>query len=244
MSSPKCGLSHLTGNLKCLLNYCYNKNYVLVVPYFHLSARHNHGKAIQSNFTKYYDYSKLKINDTHYPIALELPTNAENVITSPFIQLPRSGLVKQVTYFKESLTSLNIDLPYTKNIYAIASSISNEIGTPYTCIHVRRGDRIRTEKQNKETSVENIKKKIIENNLKKVYIMTNEKISFFDELRNIPGLFIYFYTDFEDLKHIQDNYYLFCIEKVICQNATIRISTFKTNNTYYNDYLSDTKGFQ
>ena len=79
--------------------------------------------------------------------------------------------------------------------------------------------------------------------IKKVYIMTNEKnLNIFNEIKDVYDT--YFFTDLEELKNIDDNYFLYFVEKVIMENAQIRISTFKTNKDYYNDYLSEHKGFQ
>ena len=74
--------------------------------------------------------------------------------------------------------------------------------------------------------------------------MTDEKTpNFFDKLKEKYN--VKFYSDFKELKNIKDNYYLFCIEKIIMKNANKRISTFKTkNNNYYNNYLVDKMGWQ
>ena len=52
------------------------------------------------------------------------------------------------------------------------------------------------------------------------------------------------YNNFDNLKKIknEDNYYLFCIEKEIMNNAFIKISTFKNDN--YDNYLSKIPGHQ
>lgn len=77
--------------------------------------------------------------------------------------------------------------------------------------------------------------------------MTNERISFFDELKNQSDYSIYFFSDFEILNQIkeEDNYMLFCIENEISKLADKRISTFKTSSVNkYIDYLTDTEGWQ
>ena len=71
-----------------------------------------------------------------------------------------------------------------------------------------------------------------------IYIMTNENSSFFSKLKNKYNNKLYFYNNFDNLIKIknEDNYYLFCIEKEIMNNAFIKISTFKNDN--YDNYLS------
>ena len=82
-------------------------------------------------------------------------------------------------------------------------------------------------------------------NPKTVYIMTN-RINELTSLTKYNN--IYFFTDFDYLKSIDDNYYLFCIENNIMNNAKIRCSTFNINKNktqdYYHDYLTDHGGWQ
>ena len=73
--------------------------------------------------------------------------------------------------------------------------------------------------------------------------MTN-KIDEVKSLKNNKDYNIYFNTDFNFLYNIDDNYYLFSIENEIMRLAIKRCSTFKTNNNYYDYYLTDEKGFQ
>lgn len=55
---------------------------------------------------------------------------------------------------------------------------------------------------------------------------------------------IYFFDDFEELKSIRDNYYLFSIENVIMNLADIKCSTFNVPGTKYDCYLTNTAGWQ
>jgi hypothetical protein len=73
--------------------------------------------------------------------------------------------------------------------------------------------------------------------------MTN-KINELNELRNIKDRKIYFFDDFEELKSINDNYYLFSIESIIMNLANIRCSTFNSHNKKYHCYLTNTEGWQ
>ena len=104
-------------------------------------------------------------------------------------------------------------------------------------------------KQNldKDTSVDNILSKLnkFKTKFDNIYIMTNEKnLKMYNKINiEFPNK-IFFYKDFEKLVNIEDNYYLFCIEKNIINNANIKISTFKTKGIEYDDYLSDLFGWQ
>ena len=244
------GLSHITSNLYVLINYCYQKNYTLVVPFFELAGHHNHGRASRSQLTEYYDYSELKVNDEHFKVIFALPDN-KCTLYSPEIR-PKWGLCRLAPFFQDTLidkqipTDVSITLPYNKQIIDIATIVSTKIGEKYACIHVRRGDRLRTRQQREDTSVVNIQRKIIDNNLQVVYIMTNEQVKFFDDLKeNMTDRRILLYNDFVELATIADNYYLFCVERAVCENAGFRISTFKTFATdYYQDYLCETEGNQ
>ena len=77
--------------------------------------------------------------------------------------------------------------------------------------------------------------------------MTN-KLNELKPLSNIEN--IYFYTNFNFLDKINDNYYLFCIENNIMKFAKIRCSTFnvKLKNdewaNYYHCYLTNYPGAQ
>ena len=110
------------------------------------------------------------------------------------------------------------------------------------CIHIRRGDMLKLKKNlNNDTNADSIIHKIQKYNwTHNIYIMTNEKnLNIYNKLVKKYKNKIYFSTNFESLKSIDDNYYLFCIEKEIMKHASIKISTFKTNGTFYDDYLSN-----
>jgi hypothetical protein len=112
------------------------------------------------------------------------------------------------------------------------------------CIHVRRGDRVSTLQIDMDTRPDNILKKIEEQDIQNVYIMTN-KIDEVIEIKENKKYNILFCCDFEVLRSIKDNYYLFCIENIIMKNAKIKCSTFKNENSnYYNCNLTDVIGWQ
>ena len=118
------------------------------------------------------------------------------------------------------------------------------------CVHVRRGDMLNVKpKLKKDTTIENITNKLrkYESQVDSIYIMTNEKNSnYLSDLKKINPQKIKLYSHFSELDKIQkeDNYYLFCIEKIIMDKANFKISTFKTPNTTYIDSLSNLSGWQ
>ena len=73
--------------------------------------------------------------------------------------------------------------------------------------------------------------------------MTN-KIDEIIGLKENKDFNIFFYDDFDILRNIKDNYFLFCVENVIMRMARIRCSTFKVSSDYYNCNLTDKSGGQ
>ncbi len=245
LTTISAGLSHQIHNLRILIQYCFKYKYILILPQFILCGSHNNGKQIITNLSNYIDFTTLQVNNKNFVVFM----NRENIDDIDIIQIEAKkyqfGLLDNDDIFK-NLDCVSIKFSYNQNILTIGKEIS-KILCNYLCIHVRRTDRITTEKIDKDTSPNNILKKINKYHNKNVYIMTNEEISFFDKLKDQTDYNIYFYTDFEILKKIkeEDNYKLFCIENEICNLADKQISTFRTPFVdKYIDYLTDTDGWQ
>jgi hypothetical protein len=239
------GLTHQLTNLKTLIEYCYKNKYILILPYFKLYSFHNNGKELITNLSNYIDFKTLIVNNKIFEVIMD----RDNIDNKDIIHIEAKkyhfGLLANDDMFK-NLKWIPINYSYNENILTISKQISKQLSN-YLCIHVRRTDRITTEQINKDTSPNNILEKIKKYDNKNVYIMTDEKISFFDKLKEQTDYNIYFFTDFEILKKIkeEDNYILFCIENEICNLANKRISTFKTSNVKkYIDYLTETYGYQ
>lgn len=242
-NSVSAGLSHLRSNLNTILKEAYFNNKILIIPDFNLSALHNNNKKITSNLSKYYDYSRLKINNKKYKVILDSSDIDNSLVEIIKLTNQLSNHDKRIFHSKKKL---EIDLPFNKNIINTAQTVIDKLNK-YICIHIRRGDMLRFKKNlNNDTSSKNIINILNKYKWKdNIYIMTNEKnLSIFDELKSKYPNQVYFYQDFNNLRKINDNYYLFCIEKVIMNNANVKISTFKTNNSFYDDYLSNQSGFQ
>lgn len=245
LSTIIAGLSHQIHNLTILIQYCFKNNYVLILPQFKLCGSHNNGKELLTNLSNYIDYKTLKVNNNFFEVVMDR-NNINNVdIIHIEANEYKYGLIDNDDMFNK-LECIPIQFCYNENILSIGKQISKILGN-YLCIHVRRTDRITTEQINKDTSPNNILEKIKKYDNKKVYIMTNEEISFFDNLKDQKEFTIYFFSEFEILKKIkeEDNYTLFCIENEICNLADKRISTFKTPfiNKYI-DFLTETDGWQ
>lgn len=244
------GLSHQIFNLFTLLKYCYINDYILIVPMLKLDGRHNNGKEIYSNLSEYIDYSSLKLVDSKANNFLKVCLNESEIEKEQIICLDNikceNKILETNNLFAESKKVEGyFNFKYNKKIINYANSIS-EFLKEYTCVHVRRTDRLYNNEQLAlDTSVDKVLQKIDKCECKNVYIMTDEKVEFFHKLKSNVYYNIHFYNDFEELRKIKikDNYMLFCIENVIMNNAKKRVSTFKINNTFFNYYLSEQLGW-
>jgi len=239
LSTINAGLTHQTGNLRTIINYCFTNNLKLIKPNFILYGLHNNNTTLKTDLSMYYDLNSITVDGKLF----KLYDDFDYMYTIKN-ESYKDGLISNNPTF-QNLKWRKIDIPYKKNIIDIANEISVELGE-YMCIHVRRGDRITNEQIDIDTQPNNIMKVINEYKPKKVYIMTN-KLNELKSLANIEN--IYFHTNFDVLNKINDNYYLFCIENNIMKFAKIRCSTFNVNlkhknNNYYHCYLTNYPGWQ
>lgn len=230
LSSINCGLLNHRFNLEVIIKYCFMNNLKLVKPKFILSSNHNNGREIVSDLSEYYDLKNIKINGEKF----KLYNDAPNIKT--FKKRYRHGLVTSLAQFEnvnEEFKKLGatLDMQHVKEIKNIASKIHSKLKN-YMCIHVRRGDRCHNEQIDKDTKPENIKAVIKRYRPESIYIMTN-RLDEIKELREVKNL--YFYDDFEDLKNIKDNYFLFSVENDIMKNASVRVTTFSNFNPQFFD---------
>lgn len=241
------GLTHQLSNLNTAIKHSYKLGKILVLPIFVLSKVHN-DKELKSNLTKYFDFDELKINNIPVTVITDINKINEDELINVKINNQLFRKNKIITSVLNSSDNIKIDLPYNKNILKLSKQVRNKLGK-YMCIHLRRGDMLGLKPGlNEATQSDNIIKTInkIEGIYDNIYIMTNEKnLSMFDKVRKTYQGRVFFYTDFAELKdNYQDNYYLFCIENDIMNNAHIQISTFKTKNDKYHGYLSKLGGQQ
>lgn len=246
----KYGLSHQKSNFNVLLKYSYLNDFILLSPNFLLDSIHNNNKLKITNFSEYFNLDDVKINNKKLEIISNykkieniLKKDKDNVEIINGKNLPM--LFKNNSRFK-NLKNVNIKMDYNKNLFDIANFIIKKLGK-YTCVHVRRGDRMGNDKyHNKATSSDNIILKLKEiKSPKNVYIMTDEKKdNHFFKINYYYNL--YLHSDFQILKNIKkkDNYKLFCIENIIMNKASIKISTFKVKSKKYDSYLYEKSGWQ
>mgnify|MGYP006098654431 CR=1 FL=1 len=250
LDSIVAGLTHQKGNLVALIRYCHYHNLKLVKPQFTLCSQHNNGTKLKTDLSEYYDLNSITVNGKPYTLyddQLNIPWTVTKkkykwgllVKDEMFGNYLGEGefIAKGVTVRKDTA---NVHIPYTIKLHCLAQKISSSLGD-YMCVHVRRGDRVITPQIDADTQAEHIKEVIGLHKPDKVYIMTNRlsEISQLDEASNV-----FFYTHYPVLKSITDNYYLFCVENIIMDSATIRCSTFKTNTNKYHCYLTDHPGWQ
>tara|TARA_Y100000816_G_scaffold291922_1_gene284984 strand:- start:2982 stop:3731 length:750 start_codon:yes stop_codon:yes gene_type:complete len=231
------GLLHCKDNYESLIKYCYKNKLNLIKPIFRLEGKHNNKKFIACDLSKYFDLENITVNDEIFV----LHDDDDNIDYTIKFKKGRNTC----GYFPNdkkfcNLKNIKVNIPYSKNIISIGLNICKCLGDNYTCLHVRRGDKT----NNKVVDIAT-KKKNIENVLNKystntIYVMTN-RVNELLELNKNELYKIYFNIDFEELKNIgsDDNYYLFCIEKIIMDNAMVKISTFKIPGNYYNASLTE-----
>jgi len=135
-----------------------------------------------------------------------------------------------------------------------AQEIINFLPKPFISIHVQRGDylplRPSAYKTTQTVYIFNKILRVIRKNpeveYKSVYIYSNEEnLNYFNSLKTIPILpKVYTVIDFPELieQRKTDNYVLYLMEKCIEDAAQNRISTWKTNNSYYSENLDETPG--
>jgi hypothetical protein len=228
LSNIKEGFCHQSGNLIHLIRYCHQMGYTLIVPQIQLHGKHNNSKDIISNLSEYIDYDTLEVNNVKYTVLL----NDNNINKDDIYYIEKyrykSSFVSNHPLFEHVIRS-KVTFLYTPRIINAAKQISEKLGD-FTIIHVRRTDRNRTVIHDINTSPPNILEKIKKYKNKNVYIMSDEKSEFFNELKQDNEYSVFLYSDFEDLVKIkeEDNYILFCIEKELQKYAKTRISTFKS----------------
>lgn len=245
LSSINAGLHHQIGNFITIIRYCYLNNKKLIKPIFKLDKKHNLNikKNIKSDLSMYINIDTIKVDNKPF----KLYDDSDEIDFTVKRKKYKFGLIKYDELFA-NMKPVNIEYEMVNDIIETGKIISKKLGNNYMCVHVRRGDKLKKHKMIEDTEPENIKKVIDKYNKNVVYIMTNK----IQEINKIVQLEkekkINFFYDFEELKKIKDNYYLYCIELEIMKNASLRCSTFNTKkkdkNSIYHDYLTNFMGWQ
>lgn len=246
LRSINAGFNHQFGNFLTIIKYCYFNNKKMIKPIFKLDKKHNKNKKcnIKTDFSKYIQIDKIKVNNAPF----KLYDDNKNINYTISRKKYKYGLLKRDDFFK-NIKHANIQYQMTDDIVNIGNYISNILGDDYMCIHVRRGDKLKKKQMVIDTEPESIKKMIDKYDKKQIYIMTNNLADIKPIRDLIKDKEIYFFDDFENLKNIKDNYYLYCIENEIMKNASIRCSTFNVKkkrkcDTFYHCYLTNFGGWQ
>jgi hypothetical protein len=238
LNTISAGLIHQQLNLVTLIKYCYKNNYKLIRPTFILTGIHNNNKEIRCDLSNYYDLDNIFVNNVKY----HLYKNQEKIDCFINKKEYKNGLLCNDNMFIDS-PQINVTIKFLDKITQLASKIAKLLDT-YLCIHVRRGDRVINDQIDLDTQPENIINIIKKCNIKNVYIMTND-IDSLRSLKENKDYNIFFYTDFDYLNQMKDNYYLFSVENEIMRFANKRCSTFNTIKlNYYHYHLTDTIGLQ
>lgn len=230
------GIDHQLSNFRTIIQYCYQNKLKLIKPIFILTGFHNYKKVVHTDLSDYFDLNNIKVNEEKF----ELYDDNDEMEYTVKKKIYKGQLLINDDMFK-NMKTFTLNMSPTDEIMNIARQISLKLNNNYMCVHVRRGDLVRNEQIDLDTQPDNIQKVISKYNPESTYIMTN-KIDEIKALRANKNL--YFYTDFELLKNITDNYYLYIIEKTIMKSAKIKCSTFNIkltykNHDYYDCYLTN-----
>ena len=238
LSSIYAGLGHQFANFNVIICYCYLNNLKLVKPMFNLTGIHNNGRHVLNDLSKYYDIDNIFINGEPFPLY-------EKILKTDFTikkKIYKYGLLRLSEPFCSMNKWFQIKCEYSKSVNDLARKIAEKMGNDYLCIHVRRGDRITNTRNDVDTQPSNIIELIKKQKKQNVYIMSN-RIHELISLKEHRDHKIYFNTDFNILK-TDDNYFLYAVECVIMNLASIRCSTFNTSKNadlkdYYHCYLTE-----
>ncbi len=259
ITTKKAGLKHQSYNLKTLIAEADALGRIPVISPIYLSGKHNNSNELYTNLENYYDLRNIRLKGKKQPICFPQEIDIEpkyykfnEVIPSGDEYVVKEFPLSEGCSWKYAKTDCevyyDVDLPYTRQIKENAKNVIDKLEKPYCCVHVRRGDVVRSLVYKYwpliwDTKPSSIIEKLDENKSPKtVYVMTNEKKkSFFNFKKSHYKVFLS--TDFPFLEIIsqQDNYLLFCIENIIMERAHLRISTFKDDNPLYHDSLSNVK---
>ena len=244
------GLLHHYGNLKRMIKKSYILDKIPIIPKLYMSCKKcgsyhcgthnsvcNKNERFYSNYSDWFDYSKLKVNGKSFKVILDSSDIGawdqfpHDIFVFDLYEEDQStasyGLLASWPEF--DIKGVQFELPLKMDIIWQSQKIISKLGK-YVCVHVRRGDVLwQYDGLEEKTQSKNILKVLdgLVDESYNVYIMTNEvDLTLFDEVKNRYNT--YFYTDFEELKDLYelDNYKLFSVELLILKGANKKISTF------------------
>ena len=253
-SANMAGLNHLQQNLFTLLKFAYERNVTLVMPNnFRLHGQHNKNKKLQFEWSDYFNLKTLKIDGKFADFTLKIPpeTPYSEII---FVEMQAC---RTVLYNGTYITPQEkyCEVEHTQEIIQTASQIIKGFPDNYVCIHIRKGDlayiltanfpvlekACRYARHLEIVSNGNVLRTLLNQTVynrpyELVYIMSNEAIKkhYFEKKLSCQVLS---YENFSELKSIQNNFILYCIETEIMHKAKLKIGTHKHLNNVKLDIL-------
>jgi len=234
------GISALMSVLK---HFTKLSNYLGLIPIYPnliLSKHHNNGKE-----TLLSDYIII-------PESILLTTPIDATCDNTLVWVVKNNWPLFDLFYKQYADKItkvpHIPVPYKSTFDEIGKRITDTFARPLCCVHVRRTDYLsRRSSLDNDTQPQHIQKTIeaLNKEIKSLYIMTDEPDpNYFNILKSSYNLIQF--SDIPELVQIKtkDNYELYLVEDCIRKYSDIRISTFKTNNSFYQAYLSEYTGAQ
>ena len=161
-----------------------------------------------------------------------------------------SNLLRSLPIFKDAEAHNKARRPEAKTFMwpmgieaqRIGGIAAQWLGAPYTCIHVRRGDRLQESDYAANTTLEQIKKALEFSGLPRVYVMSDEQPEYFFPLRE-HGFEIFHYFDIPCLASLADpevygGHMLYVAERDLMRRADRRVVTRPEYAFEYADVLS------
>ena len=247
------GIEHMSTNLKLYLLEGKSLNRTCVIKQTRLDGIHNCNKEINVSWKRYIDFDKSaffnKVGFIFYEEFRQKDFTKEDILVVSSKHRLSKEENEQYTLiirdtrkchfyhdhldvFKREEIEKIILYPSKKIIY-YTEKVLNSLSKPFFALHIRRRDKLDIFPHLKELLVpEQVLKKLKIYNPNKlpVFLMTDERnIHYYDSLKK--EFKIYRYYDFEFLNKMiakmQDNYFLYMIEKTIFLKAQVKISQFQ-----------------
>ncbi len=258
ISTRKAGLRHQAYNLKTLIYESHALGRFPVITKWLLFGYHNFNREVNTDFTKYFDFGGVQIGGLPIKVLMnkDLPPQ-EDMQIFQITESIDSNVKMAIRQFppSEGCSWKYIDtdfdiyhkvtIPYSKEVITLAGKLLQEIGSPFTVVHVRRRDVLKKKWRlwwdTRPKHIISVLDQI--QSPKNVYVMSNElKSGFFNAigkryelttLKNVPWLI-------EVQK--EDNFLAFCVENQLLKMAHKKITTFSDNtDEEWDGFLSKAK---
>ncbi len=252
------GISHHRSNFEAMAKEAAIADRVLIAPEFKLAAHHNHGRALVTNLSEYYDLENVFVDDRHVRIEREFRAAGESlcqVKANVRIELLQHAVVSKemknvqlaripLQSIYPTFRSLKSRMTIHPKLLGAAQEALAKVPTDTVWIHVRRGDL--TWKTGRATSPHGIDQ-LLRTKFPQttcLYIATNERsLSHFEPLRQRYTVMMA-----RDLalppEITQNNYMLYLVEHALGELLQTRVSTFRVPGGKYHASLTEQWGWQ